>query len=506
MDGDHVLTVSSVELNRYSMCLSKRASGMSERLHSLDGFRAIVHVSIIALHAAMLTTCHMSAPGNTWDAYRKNPVYTFMMAGGTQVDLMFMLSGFLLVDGLLRDVLASKSPPSIVWFAIKRALRLLVPMLVITLPCLYFGDLGEGPVDPTALEPMWMRVLATLTFITNFFHVKWMGSFSLSLCWSNCVDLHVSIALVVLVGLCRYFTTKKDASTSAKRLAATLRVIFFLLFILSLVIRAVLFDENKLNLFKMGQYSHFGQMMTDSSRALIQNVYNFTVNADNTAANAFTLDYVTYMYYPTHTRFGPFAVGGVLACNVFMSRLTTSAPSTMSTFLAWMSTVMAAGFLLMPCLPSPDEAPVETQWFATVAIRGFSAIAAATILFRTLVPSVHPWHWSLMTEFLSLPLWKPISSASYFSYLIHFRMLMELSLRKSLRSQIHMLFGALPEADESQFTSTDWILFSLKMFAVVFVCSMTVSTILHHAVEKPADTAIRTWLQRTSAGNEKKTK
>ena len=59
--------------------------GPLDREAPLDGFRAIVHASLVALHVSMLTTGHVPSSGALWDGIRKHPVYTIAQAGGTQV-------------------------------------------------------------------------------------------------------------------------------------------------------------------------------------------------------------------------------------------------------------------------------------------------------------------------------------------------------------------------------------------------------------------------------------
>ncbi len=108
---------------------------------SLDGFRAIVHLSLIALHVSMLTTSHLPSKGDEWIAFKKNPVFTFFQAGGIQVDLMFMISGYLLIESLLFEVYGGRKSSGVLAFMRHRALRLLPPIIIISLLAyFFFGD------------------------------------------------------------------------------------------------------------------------------------------------------------------------------------------------------------------------------------------------------------------------------------------------------------------------------------------------------------------------------
>ena len=76
----------------------------------------------------------------------------------------------------------------------------------------------------------------------------------------------------------------------------------------------MIFTPHTLNIFKLGQYSHFGLLMSNNSYKWIEITYNHIWSTANTA-HTLAMEYMMYMYMPTHTRFGPFFVGGVLACN-----------------------------------------------------------------------------------------------------------------------------------------------------------------------------------------------
>ena len=60
------------------------------RNHAMDGMRALTHLSLIALHAAMLCTAHLPSEGPLWQAIKGHWVYTTAQAGGVQVDIMYV--------------------------------------------------------------------------------------------------------------------------------------------------------------------------------------------------------------------------------------------------------------------------------------------------------------------------------------------------------------------------------------------------------------------------------
>lgn len=82
-----------------------------------------------------------------------------------------------------------------------------------------------------------------------------------------------------------------DASTFAKRI----RWLFLILTIVSVGIRAMIFEENHINLVKFGQVSHFGVLQSTESYNWIHEHYNHTWQTANLAgahANIF-IEYVT---------------------------------------------------------------------------------------------------------------------------------------------------------------------------------------------------------------------
>jgi peptidoglycan/LPS O-acetylase OafA/YrhL len=466
----------------------------SERVSytSIDGVRAITHISLIMLHSAMLTTAHLPSSGIVWDVFRRNPVYTFFQAGGIQVDVSFMLSGFLLVDKLLFDEARGAEPTSVLTFIRNRALRLLGPIVVISFIGLWMGDTWDmKPPDGGIYIPPSARLAATWSFVLNYLPVGDWGSFTTSMFWSCCVDVQVQTIIHIIVCLVR-----KLPRSNPVTLAYRLRWTFFSLVLISIAIRGFLFEESTLNIFRLGQFSHFGLLMSDGSYQWIQQVYNHTWQTRNTAAQLAHV-YMNGMYNPTHTRFGPFAVGGFLATNVFLCRRPISPvekntqPSSgvlsfvtllLSKACCWFLTLASVGFLALPCFPAADEAPIEAQLFATAALRTLAASSAAFLLYRTVIPSDNSWHAPWARSLLCLPCWTHIATISYCLYLVHFRIIMELNFRYS------GLIAPFDNTDGSsalESIAAHWIAYIPKLFIVSFVMSVVLATLLHQLVEKP---------------------
>jgi peptidoglycan/LPS O-acetylase OafA/YrhL len=416
-----------------------------------------------------------------------------MQAGGVQVDLLFMLSGFLLVYKYLH----AKAGNTLVNFIKTRCLRLLPPILAVGLIGVLLGDswdvdkrIADQGLFPN-FKPVWLRFASIFTFVLNYVDVEAFGSFTLSLCWSCCVDMHSGAIITVISNLVRGRISKgKDKGDSLsdsdrERFAVVLRRVFFVWLCVSLATRAYLFDVDTLNIFKLGQLTHFGNLMTDNSYTWIAENWGHKWMTSNTAKD-FAHEYMLKMYNPTHTRYGPFTVGGILACSLYLAKsdnkISTKQRTVMSTVACWFWTVQAIVMLVVPCLPSDDNQPWGAQFFATTALRTVASMCGAFLLFRALVPASHPWHWSLLCSVLSLDAWQFIAETSYCSYLVHFRVLMELNFSQRLRNLVVTFTGMGPLPLEG---ASAWIAFMPRLWIVGSVVSLGLARVLHMFAERP---------------------
>lgn len=498
----------------------------SQSYKEVDGMRALSHLSIIALHSVMLVSAHIPTTGKTWDEVKNNPMYTIAQMGGIQVDVMFMLSSFLCISSLLRTVdndslgdtgkgnemKGSSQSISIVSYVIKRFVRMVPPLLVVAFVCTFLGEECNENNQTNFLPngeygASWLaRVLSSAFFFVNYCDVTTFGSFSLTLFWSCCVDIQANTTLLAVM---KWFipsspstsiststsSSSKPSSTNDRGTVFAFRVRFvsFLLLLLSLYIRYSLYDKETLNLVKMGQYSHFGLVVTPSTYEWIKDHFQHHWPSP-IPLDRYSTHYVNHMYQPTHTRFGPFTIGAILACNVFLANKEQyKYTSTTSPFiyypmwlLGWIFTLMAGGQLILPCIPPSEEAPDVAQMIVTVAVRTLSATAASFLLYRCLVPSSHPWHLPFLSNILSSSMLSFVSKLSYCSYLIHFRLLLEMVFRKNIFSYFLPPFSMV-DAQTSSFTpsSGDLIAAAYKLMVVGAAVSFVLSYILHYTVEYP---------------------
>jgi hypothetical protein len=213
--------------------------------------------------------------------------------------------------------------------------------------------------------------MSYLLFYTNYCDQITHGSYLGSLLWSCAVDLQVGVVMLIIVKVCASFFKTSDKLS----LIRLLRNVFIILFIVACLIRGSIFDKDKVNMVQLGQYFHFRLLQPKSSYTWMEEFFGHKWQATSSAIDQ-THEYLNKMYFPSHTRFGPFMVGGVMACCLLLAQETCKAMKekgtagdqedrdkerdkerdkgkTVWTLLAWVLTGMALVQLVVPCLPAP---------------------------------------------------------------------------------------------------------------------------------------------------------
>lgn len=119
--------------------------------------------------------------------------------------------------------------------------------------------------------------------------------------------------------------------------------------------------------------------MTDGSYEWLKVFYGHVWQTTN-AAKEISREYMLALYMPTHSRFGPFAVGGLLACNVYTAIADTSIQSKnqkkfldyvsdgLSFIFRWLFTIISFILLAIPCTAPP---PIGLYIFFTTFFTSF---------------------------------------------------------------------------------------------------------------------------------------
>ena len=152
--------------------------------------------------------------------------------------------------------------------------------------------------------------------------------------------------------------------------------------------------------------------------------------------------------------------------------------------------------------------PVEAQLFVTAALRNLSACSAGLVLYRASVPKEDPWHSTFLASFFSFSIWKHIAAISFCSYLVHFRLLMEIIYSVTMQTIFGIKFPAIATTGEESVDAlvTEWIFVMLKVFAVGICISFFVAKVLHEMVEKPAAIIIEKFIFPRKSSSEKNKK
>jgi len=448
------------------------------RLSGLDGLRGVLHLSLVALHVCMMATAHVPAEGAVWIAISSSSLYSLFQLGGIQVDGFFMISGFLIVRKLLDD---NSYKPLVHLHVLNRLLRLWPCVgFVLFVNIFILGDFEE--------------VYQLRTFILNMLFVFNYAfesiTLSLAILWSTCVDLQFGVVLAIVMDTVR-------RSDPANVLPNATKVFGFLL-IVSLWIRYLNFHPEYGNLVRLGDLNHYGRTQTGGvfyelglsetyKRKDLKNSYKYLADTYNHTWLipkkeyfddwvAISL-YVRRIYMPTHTRFGPIVVGALVAC--FEKYLDAN----IGRFSTWKWPVVAWAIsqLLLPCIPqggsSADVIPMEAQIFITVALRTLSAFALGVLMLSSIVPRQSSWYIGFFDWLFNIPVLRAIGKLSFCSYLIHFRVIQELTFRYFKPS-----FDFTTGISQAR---TAFEIYICQLYALSLLISLLLSYLLHHLVELP---------------------
>eukprot|EP01063_Lacrimia_lanifica_P003803 TRINITY_DN12079_c0_g1_i9.p1 TRINITY_DN12079_c0_g1~~TRINITY_DN12079_c0_g1_i9.p1 ORF type:complete len:450 (+),score=143.55 TRINITY_DN12079_c0_g1_i9:75-1424(+) len=434
---------------------------MPEWAAPIEGVRAVLHLSLVALHAAMTTTAHLPRVGAAWEGWQQSGVVAAMNGGGAQVDVFLVVSAYLLATKLLRESAAPAAERSgVAVFVWRRAVRMVPAMAAVCAAGYCYGDDWES--SPIGALP---RFAATLCFVQNLLPVEHAASLTTGALWSNSLDMQCGVALFGLVALVRWGGGAGGAAAAARRLRYPL-----------VALVGAAFTPDGMNLLLLGKHSHYGALQSDTSYLWLAEKYNHTWATPNDA-HAVSHAYINGMYNPPWMRFGPFAVGALLACQVTLAQAGGGAGT--PRWAVWAATGWAVAQLLMVCLPpGPDDLPMAVQQGITAGLRVLVAAAAAVLLYRVLVPAGHPWAAPALRAALSHRALAPVAAASYASYCFHFRILEWLALAPG-----SPLAPLRPNAAAADVAPA--LVFAAALAAAGAGVSLAVASAFHHAVERP---------------------
>ncbi len=318
--------------------------------------------------------------------------------GWTGVDLFFVLSGFLIAKQLFENIQAQQSN----WlfpFFIKRVLRIFPVFFLVV--ALYF--IFPAIRETKSLPPLWKF----LTFTQNIgLDPGETGAFSHA--WSLCVEEQFYLLFPIILFFIFYYKMENKA-----------KYLLFLLFMFTCFFRLFVWYNNMEPLIKAeGRYGDF---------------------------------WITWIYYPTHTRLDGLLVGIAIAA------MYTFAPVFKTKILKYGNLHFIIGTLIL----------IGAYYL------NYNRVSFSAIIFGFPVIAVGYGFWVLAaispSSFLyKYKLWvtKSIATLSYSVYLIH----------KSVRYLSHKYLSSLLAIDKD----------SVLMFFICLLITFLVALLLRYAVEKPA--------------------
>ena len=103
---------------------------------------------------------------------------------------------------------------------------------------------------------------------------------------------------------------------------------------------------------------------------------------------------------------------------------------------------------------------------------------------RCLIPRDNSWHFGALNSILSWKHFEPLSQLTYASYIIHFRLLMELIF--------HQVFKRYLIGDNHYETESQWMGYMVRVFVIATCTSLVLAYVIHHVIEKPVQNMLGT--------------
>ena len=447
-----------------------RRSGTNNYFDPIDGLRAIASISILSCHLVTIFSAFIpSYPHAAWNQYLKSVAFALSPLMAYALEIFFILSGFLLTH---KQLLQWKKSPGDHHFSLqlysisvlKRALRFWPGMLLATMMMFMCGE-PRYPVSGYSFE--FMRHSRIWMFLQNYTDVEyWLAS--LAPLWSISLDMQIHIILPLILHLL----------CSCKKYISVYHSLLILL-IFSIILSIIIFNPSTMPILLITVRYHIFSLLTPSHYLLwVQKNYNFTFPFDVSESNPMKL-FLHQMYLPLEARFGSFIVGSILATQLI--DFIPKNDKKKSKFSKFFFLGLIFFYMVSSMMQSIDPSTPLPDFVLTIVIassRQLFAVCQAFILFTALCPPTHPYHSPWIRQFLSCPIWFPISKLSYLVYLIHWRISFELIFGGSLRFL-------------KEYSITYAVAISLPI--VLFV-SQVISCIWCVLIEKPFERAVNRYL------------
>lgn len=441
----------------------------------MEGVRTIFNLWIVAVHTMGMFTfaIYTGKPAMPEALEEINTSRWKSLAYGmnVQVDVFFMLSGFLLSWSCLKqDYFTSSLQADFIKMMLKRLFRLWPAILVAIAVTYLLGDMHSGDWR-TMLRALLFPISAhqPIAFIVN---------------WSARVDLQCSLVLFLTIAvMSRLKVLTLRGGLVAALLSITPKLVAFALdrhsvSYITIKRLCIAADDNipvYMTVERQQYFCNFYPLATQHYCAFTQAITDFRKQV------------LQNDMFPFHQRLAPFFIGLVLALALQAAfkqaqpRISSMAQSMHSLYLIFAGftafapavvAVLSGGQKTIPLQPG-EQPDIRADFFVTVLHRPLYSVAIAYLLYRCLLPVDHPLKLVRLSSVLSNPLLKSLGIFSFGIYTIHLKVLMEIAYRYLPMTTLHQLFG---DAHAIKF---------LVWLGAVYGVSLGIAFCTHHLVEKP---------------------
>jgi peptidoglycan/LPS O-acetylase OafA/YrhL len=445
---------------------------------AIEGLRSLLSFWVVACHACTLSIFFVYAgtPQNSsLLSYMSNSLWTSFAIGlGYQVDVFFMISGFLTSWSLLNQEkgrFTGSIIRDVVLLVFRRLLRLWPAVVVMIIVTYLLGDLYSDNFSV---------LLSTLTFpISRRLPIAFCVN------WSTRVDLQCTVVLFGVFTVMHHF--RLLTFSSSVFIACLSMVPKFWRFVTSRSLVSYLSPRYSGNAGDI-----FLPVLMTAER---QEYYTNTLYPGRFDLNIFEdtsplkQQLMRYEYTVWHQRITPFFIGLVLAIAIKQTLVKPNKSKLFGKilhgFLLGFSLLITLQSLLLPLLKSKapiqpgDKPPYATDFYVSVLSRPFFALGFAYILYRCLIPSTHTLHCQWLNRVLNLPLLQKLSLYSYGIYTIHFKVLIEVMWRYFPPKVLHAMFG-------TQASFAPFLFCLLLAYTLSLLCAMA----MYHLIELPVQQTI----------------
>lgn len=454
----------------------------------IDGMRGLLSLWVVACHVAILFGFINALYPNEWriDELEKSYWYTFAVGMGYQVDVFFMISGFLLSSSFIK---LAKDPASVSFFRLpreilkhtmKRLLRFWPTFIGSCLLAIILQDYNAMNFNQNIQKSVFFLPIGPHLPIT----------FGVS--WSNRVDVECGVILIISI-FCLILVNQLN--------------VFGGLFVTALSILPKLsrfLDDPSVSYLRLGvtretriSDRYVPVFMTPEKQKWLTNYFGPdwpAAHATKYALSPLKRLIMTTDYLIWHQRMTPFFVGLVLALwlhkysNQRSLKIDAVWRALHGVFLFFATTIILFPLILgirknLKGISTEDaivHIPEHVELIFNVFGRPLYSASAAYLLFRTLVPDSSDLHMKFLVNFLNNKQLQFMGKMSFGIYMTHFIVVVYFVVVVFPPHKAELYFGAT----------------LFYQFFILVICSYLVSLLVAVLIKNYVEDALQPFISR----------